>query len=188
VLLFQSILLASLSSGTLVASSIQPRPRPRPAPAWVTRLLSLGQSWNNELQLSRPCSRISGRLGSPCISLMPEQGLVARAPAGDYGSFELKLPRRGDAFRDQGGFVRLEMVESRNVRVGPELSWSTPDSPREDLPKMRLLSPGWGVRIAWGASRVAVGVSACSRFVMVGRGLPLVDPLTSEARIEFRLP
>jgi hypothetical protein len=185
VLLFQSILLASLSSGTLVASSVHPSPRP--APAWVTRLLSLGDSWNDELQLSRPCSRISGRV-APCVSSMPEGGLVARVPAGDYGSFELKLPRRNDVFREQGGFVRLEMVESRNLRVGPELSWSTPDSPREDLPKMRLLSPGWGVRIAWGASLVAVGVSACSRFVMVGRGLPLVDPLTSEARVEFQLP
>jgi hypothetical protein len=50
------------------------------------------------------------------------------------------------------------------------------------------VSPGWGVRFAWRASPVAVGVSACSRFVMVGRELPVVDPLTSEARLEFRLP
>jgi hypothetical protein len=184
VLLFQSILLASLSSGTPVSPVIHSSPRP--APIWATRLLSLRDTWKKNLQLSLPCSSVSDGT-APCVSLLPE-GLGERVPAGDYGSFELKLPRRNDAFRTQGGFVRLDVVGSPNLRVGPEFSWSTPDSPREDLPKMRLLSPGWGVRFAWGASPVAVGVSACSRFVMVGRELPVVDPLTSEARVEFRLP
>lgn len=154
---------------------------------WATRLLALGESWKKKLQLSLPCAGASGGR-APCLSPLPQQGLVERVPAGDYGSFELELPRRNDAFRTQGGFVRLDVVESANLRVGPELSWSTPDSPREDMPKMRLLSPGWGVRWAWRTSPVAVGVSACSRFVMVGKELPVVDPLTSMARVEFRLP
>lgn len=184
-LLFQSILLASLSSGAPATPVLQATPRP--APIWLSRLLSLGDTWKKKLSLSLPCSSAEGGT-APCISLFPEQGSIERVPAGDYGSFALKLPRRTDAFRTQGGFVRLDVVQSPALRVGPELSWSTPDSPREDLPKLRLLSPGWGVRFAMGASRVAVGVSACSRFVMVGRELPVVDPLTSEARVEFRLP
>jgi hypothetical protein len=184
VLLFQSILLASLSSGSPVAPVVHVRTRP--APIWISRLLSLGESWQKKMQLSLPCAAAEGGT-APCISLMPEHGMAA-VPAGDFGSFELKLPRRNDAFRTQGGFVRLDVAQSPALRVGPELSWSTPDSPREDLPKMRLVSPGWGVRFAMGASPVTVGVSACSRFVMVGRELPVVDPLTSEARIEFRLP
>lgn len=184
-LLFQSILLASLSSGTPASPVVHASPRP--APIWATRLLSLGDTWKKKLQLSLPCASAPGGT-APCLSLLPEQALLERLPAGAYGSFELKLPRRNDAFRTQGGFVRLDVVESASLRVGPELSWSTPDSPREDLPKMRLLSPGWGVRFAWRASPVAVGVSACSRFVMVGRDLPVVDPLTSVARVEFRLP
>jgi len=158
VLLFQSILLASLASVTPVPPLLHASAGP--APIWTLRALAL----------------------------VPTQGLGEPVPAGDYSSFELKLPRRNDAFRSQGGFVRLDVARSGHLRVGPELSWSTPDSPREDLPKMRLLSPGWGVRFAWGASPVAFGVSACSRFVMVGKGLPVVDPLTSEARVEFRLP
>jgi hypothetical protein len=185
VLLFQSILLASLSSGAL--ASPLTHASPRPAPIWGTRLLSLGELWKKGLQLSLPCAGTPGGT-APCVSLLPERSLIERAPAGSYGAFELKLPRRNDAFRTQGGFVRLDVVDSANLHVGPELSWSSPDSPREDLPKMRLLSPGWGVRFAWRASPLAVGVSACSRFVMVGRELPVVDPLTSEARVEFRLP
>jgi hypothetical protein len=186
VLLFQSILLASLSSTTHVAPVAHVSPRH--APTWVNRLLSLPDSWKKKLSLSLPCSSVSDGT-APCVSLLPEPGMGEGVPAaGDYGSFELKLPRRTDAFRTQGGFVHLDVVESPHLRVGPELSWSTPDSPREDLPKMRLLSPGWGVRFAMGASPVAVGVSACSRIVMMGKELPLVDPLTSEARVEFRLP
>jgi hypothetical protein len=185
VLLFQSILLASLSSGTPASPVIHGSPRP--APSWATRLHSLGDFWKKRLQLSLPCSSTSEGT-APCLSAFPDHGLIERVPAGDYGSFTLKLPRRNDAFRTQGGFVRLNVVQSPNLRIGPELSWSTPDSPREDLQKMRLISPGWGVRFAWRASPVAVGVSACSRFVMVGRELPVVDPLTSEARLEFRLP
>lgn len=185
-LIFQSILLASLSSGTPVTPVVQASPRP--APIWLNRLLTLGESWTKRLSLSVPCAGTASGT-APCISLLPDPSSRAESvPAGDYGSFTLKLPRRNDAFRTQGGFVRLHVLESASLRLGPELAWSTPDSPREDLQKIRLLSPGWGVRFAMGASAVAVGVSACSRFMMVGRELPMFDPLTSEARVEFRLP
>lgn len=187
-LLFQSILLASLSSATPGAPPAPAaHPGSEPVANWVTALLAPVSSWKQPLQLSLACSAAQG--AARCISLLPQGGLASRAAAAStYGAFELKLPRRTDAFRTQGGFVHLDMVESSGLRVGPELSWSTPDSPREDLPRMRLLSPGWGVRFAWGASPVAVGVSACSRFVMVGKDLPVIDPITSEARFEFRLP
>jgi len=196
VLLFQTILLASLSSPTPVAAAAKSaKSSPvtpaapasaRTAPTWFTRLFSLRATW--KLQLSVPCSSLSDGT-APCVSLLPEQGVLERATAtGTYRGPGWKLPRRKDAFRTQGGFVHLDIVSSPGMRVGPELSWSTPDSPREDLPKVRLLSPGWGVRFAWGESRVAVGVSACSRVLTVGRELSMVDPLTSEARVEFQLP
>ena len=184
-LLFQSILLASLSSSSPVAPVAHADARP--APLWVARLLSL-RTWQKRLRLSVPCSSLSEGSG-PCVSLFPESALLERAPAASApGALGFKLPRRNDAFRTQGGFVALDVVDSPRLRVGPELSWSTPDSPREDLPKYRLLSPGWGVRFAWGASPVSVGVSACSRLMLMGKQLPFFDPLTSEARIEFRLP
>jgi hypothetical protein len=188
VLFFQTILLASLTSvaPAVPAASVADITR-LPAPIWATSLLSLRGSWKAKLQLSLPCSSAAG--AAPCGSLLPERGLGQWLPATlNVQGFELKLRRRNDVFRTQGGFVHLDVVGSPSLRVGPEFSWSSPDSPREDLPKMRLLSPGWGVRFAWRTSPVAVGVSACSRFVMVGRDLPVVDPLTSEARVELRLP
>lgn len=185
VLLFQTILLASLSSGSPVAPVAHTNARP--TPLWVTRLLSL-RTWQKKLRLSVPCSSLSEGVG-PCVSLVPERTFLERVPAGDApGGLGLKLPRRNDAFRTQGGFVTLDVVDSPALRVGPELSWSTPDSPREDLMKYRLLSPGMGVRFAWGESPVSVGVSACSRVMLMGKEMPLVDPFTSEARVEFRLP
>ncbi|HTV19707.1 MAG TPA: hypothetical protein VMG12_13575 [Polyangiaceae bacterium] len=185
-LLFQTILLASLSSGSPVVPVAHANARP--TPLWVTRLLSL-RTWQKKLRLSVPCSSLlSGGVG-PCVSLVPEPALLERVPAGDApGTLGFKLPRRNDAFRTQGGFVHLDVVDAPSLRMGPELSWSTPDSPREDLMKVRLLSPGWGVRFAFEDTPVSVGVSACSRVMMMGKELPLVDPFTSEARVEFRLP
>lgn len=204
-LLFQTILLASLSSATPMAPAVKaakavqatkattpaeptaPATKRGSAPSWFTRLFSLRTTWKR-LQLSVPCASLSGGT-APCVSLVPDHGSLEPTPAaGTYSGLGWKMPRRNDAFRTQGGFVHLDMVSSPALRVGPELSWSTPDSPREDMPKMRLLSPGMGLRVAWGASPVAVGVSACSRVLMIGRDLPMVDPLTSEARVEFQLP
>ncbi len=157
-------------------------------PVWAAYLLAVQAPWRR-LQLAPPCGRLANSAALPCVSLASGRGAAQSLPAaGSYADPELSLPRRNDNFRTLGGFVHLDVVASPYLRAGPELSWSTPDSPREELPKMRLLSPGWGVRYAWHESPVAVGVSACSRVVMIGRDFPLVDPLTSEARIELTLP
>lgn len=141
------------------------------------------------LQLAAPCGRVAKRPDLPCSSIRSGHGVSESLPAaGAYAEPELRLPRKNDSFRTLGGFVFLDIVPSPHVRTGPELSWSTPDSPREDLQKMRLLSPGWGVRYSWDGAPVAIGVSACSRIVMMGKEMPRIDPLTSEARVEFRLP
>jgi hypothetical protein len=185
-LLFQSVLLASLSS-TGHAAPVA-RHATVAVPVWAAYLLAVQAPWRR-LQLAPPCGRLSNHAALPCLSLVSGRGSAQSLPAaGSYADPQLSLPRRNDSFRTLGGFVHLDFVASPRLRTGPELSWSTPDSPREDLPKMRLLSPGWGVRYAWHESPVAVGVSACSRVVMIGRDFPVVDPITSEARIEFLLP
>jgi hypothetical protein len=68
------------------------------------------------------------------------------------------------------------------------VSWLTPDSPREDLLRLRVVAPGWGVRYTWDEAGVSVGVAASTRFVMLGEGWTMVDVLASEARLEFLLP
>jgi hypothetical protein len=188
VLLFQSVLLASMSSAvhaTPVASHAVSI-----APLWSAAspvLVAVQAPWRL-LQLAPACGLAANRADLPCSSLRSGRGASESLPAaGAYADPELRLPRKNDSFRTLGGFVSLNVVASPNLRTGPELSWSTPDSPREDLQKMRLLSPGWGLRYSWAGAPVAVGVSACSRIVMLGR-VPLIDPLTSEARVEFRLP
>jgi hypothetical protein len=124
-----------------------------------------------------------------CISFRTAVGATEAVPAaGTYAQPTLPRPRKNDGFRTLGGFVHLDILADPQLRTGPEFSWSSPDSPREDLQKMRLVSPGWGLRYFLEDAPLAVGVSACSRIVMMGKQLPLVDPLTSEARIEFRLP
>jgi hypothetical protein len=179
-------MLASLSSaipGAPVARHATPA-----VPVWAAYLLAVQAPWR-KLQLAPPCGRLTDLAALPCVSLMPGRGAAQSLPAaGSYAIRELSLPRRNDSSRTLGGFVHLDVVASPHLRAGPELSWSTPDSPREDLPKMRVLSPGWGVRYAWSESPVAVGVSACSRVVMIGRDFPVVDPISSEARVEFMLP
>lgn len=185
-LLFQSIMLASLSSavhGAPITSHATPA-----VPVWAAYLFAVQAPWR-KLQLAPPCGRLADQAAQPCVSMVSGRGAAQSLPAaGSYADPQVSLPRRNDSFRTLGGFVHLDVVVSPHLRTGPELSWSTPDSPREDLPKMRLLSPGWGLRYAWDESPVAVGVSACSRVVMVGTDFPMVDPITSEARIELLLP
>jgi hypothetical protein len=175
--------LASVVHTTPVTSqSIQSAPI-RPA-----AMLALYSPWRR-LQLAPTCGDRTNSTGLGCDSNRANQGASEPVPApGSYTSSELRMPRRTDGFRSLGGFVHLDLLASSQLRTGPEFSWSSPDSPREDLQKMRLISPGWGMRYMLPDAPVAVGVSACSRIVMMGKQLPLVDPLTSEARVEFRLP
>jgi hypothetical protein len=79
-------------------------------------------------------------------------------------------------------------MDTLHLSAGPQLSWLTPDSPREDLLRLRVVAPGWGIRYTWDEAALSVGIAACTRFVMLGDDFPVVDMLTSEARIEFLLP
>ena len=87
-----------------------------------------------------------------------------------------------------GGVKSFDVMDAEHVSAGPQLSWLTPDSPREDLLRLRVVAPGWAVRYTWEEAHVSVGVAAFTRFVMFGEDMPVVDMLTSEARIELELP
>lgn len=87
-----------------------------------------------------------------------------------------------------GGFMNFDLMEALHLSAGPQVSWLTPDSPREDLLRLRVVAPGWGVRYTWNEAAISVGVAASTRFVMLGEDWPVIDVLTSEARVEFRLP
>jgi hypothetical protein len=185
VLLFQSVMLASLAS---VAHSTHTTYAIQAAPIWAAAVLAVQAPWRR-LQLAPQCGRLANLSSLPCFALRSGHGVAERVPAaGRYADHDVKRPVGNDRLRPIGGFVQFDIVPSPQVRSGPELSWSTPDSPREDLQKMRLLSPGWGVSYSLGHLPIAVGLSAFSRIVMVGKQMPVVDPLTSEARVELSLP
>lgn len=138
------------------------------------------------LQLLPPCGLLVSGSALPCE---PDRvGMEALLPLGVASVPPPSRARRSDHFKTLGGFVFLDVFSSARLRSGPELSWSTPDSPREELPRLRLLAPGWGVRYAWDNAPLAVGVSTCSRFMMMGKEVPWFDALTSEARVELFLP
>jgi hypothetical protein len=138
------------------------------------------------LQLAPPCDA-SKRKGEPCSLASSPSAVAALPPPGSYAAPELALPhmRMGGTL---GGFVNMDVTEAPRLITGPELSWLTPDSPREDLLRLRVVASGWGVRYNWDEAHLSVGVAACTRFVMFGEDMPVVDMLTSEARIEFLLP
>jgi hypothetical protein len=166
--------LASVASSTSTAN-------PYAGPIRAATLLPTG--YGNPL--GRPCDRSA----LPCVSFRTALAASDVMPAAhSYADPTVRQPRKTDGSRTLGGFVHLDILTDPQLRTGPEFSWSSPDSPREDLQKMRLISPGWGLRYFLAGAPLAVGVSACSRIVMMGKQLPLVDPLTSEARVEFQLP
>lgn len=138
------------------------------------------------------CARLRGKLLLPCVRSASGPDLDAELPASAYEPDEVHLPSVSDEMGGTlGGFVNVDMMESPHLSVGPLLSWLTPDSPREDLLRLRVVAPGWGIRYTWqtwGAGLLSVGVAACTRFVMFGEDFPVVDVLTSEARIELSLP
>lgn len=187
-MLIQSVLLASLTSlsggspvlasAALGASSL--------SPLRTAYLMALRAPW---LQLALPCAESSTRRSAPClfghgpisISL---PGLIRR-----QAHAAVHLPSVGSAMGGTlGGFKSIDVMDSPHLSAGPQLSWLTPDSPREDLLRLRVVAPGWGVRYTWQSAHLSVGVAAGSRFVMFGEDWPVVDMLTSEARVELRLP
>lgn len=158
------------------------------APIWSAHLLAVQAPWQ-ALQPGPPCGRLKGELALPlpCVSA-PSEPLV-RAPlsvARPSVDPDVRLPGVRD--RKLGGFMNFDVMEARHLRAGPQVSWLTPESPREDLLRLRVVASGWGVRYTLEEAAVSVGVAACTRFVMLGEDWPVVDMLTSEARIEFLLP
>jgi hypothetical protein len=180
VLLLKLVVIGSAASGLPVPEPDRSRPRTSRIPVADP----LAEPWPR-LQLLPPCGLLVGG-GLPCAPNRVET--EALLPIGAAAISPLSRLGRSDHFKTLGGFVFLDVVSSAHLRSGPEFSWSTPDSPREELPKLRLLSPGWGVRYALGDAPMAVGVSTCSRFMMMGKEVPWFDALTSEARVEFLLP
>jgi hypothetical protein len=140
------------------------------------------------LQLLAPplCSKSHGHPAAPCLAALAVP-LEAALPA-------LMRRRRGPSVPRSamggtlGGVKSFDVMDAEHVSAGPQLSWLTPDSPREDLLRLRVVSPGWAVRYTWDEAHVSVGIAAFTRFVMFGEDWPVVDMLTSEARIEVELP
>lgn len=152
---------------------------------WGPQLLALRAPWLSLKLEVDGCPSLEDHAGAPCLPGSPAPlrlSVPSFAPDG-----EDDLPLDGVS-AGLGGFRNFDLMDTPHLSAGPELSWLTPDSPREDLLRLRVVAPGWGVRYTWSEERVAVGVAACTRFVMFGEDWPVVDVLTSEARIEFRLP
>jgi hypothetical protein len=158
------------------------------APSFAAYLLMVQAPWR-ALQLAPPCSRLKGNLALPCIASVPGP-LAAAAGLPALGAHTgAVLPRISDEMDvTLGGFKNFDVMKGMHLSVGPRVSWLTPDSPREDLLRLRVVAPGWGVRYTWEEADISVGVAACTRFVAFGEDWPVVDVLTSEARIELALP
>lgn len=161
----------------------------------LSHLLAARAPWR-ELQLTPPltpdCARVRGERLLPCSPAEAGPDIGDELPASLYVPDEVRLPSVSDEMGGTlGGFLNLDMRATLHLSVGPQLSWLTPDSPREDLLRLRVVAPGWGIRYtwqAWGAGAISAGVAVCTRFVMFGEDFPVVDVLTSEARLEFSLP
>src|SRR5688572_1896792 len=184
--LIQSLVLASVTSVASGAPTVSAVRMQHVAPLWASYLSAVQAPWRT-LQLTPPCAGTNAAGGACAALASSPEAVAALPPAGSYAEPELVLPkmRLGGTL---GGFVNMDVTEARRLITGPEVSWLTPDSPREDLLRLRVVTSGWGVRYNWDEAHLSVGVAACTRFVMFGEDLPVVDVLTSEARIEFRLP
>jgi hypothetical protein len=141
------------------------------------------------LAWSPPCGRTDDKLALPCSDA--EEPELGRALTEREIPSESALPPPGSRTGLQktlGGFMNLDVMRGRHVSAGPQVSWLTPESPREDLLRLRVVAPGWAVRYTLEDGAISVGVAASTRFVMLGEEWPLVDVLTSEARFEFLIP
>lgn len=183
--LVQSLLFATVTSVASGASNASVVSAVHATPMWSAYLFAIQAPWRT-LQLAPPCDGSKGR-ALPCSLASSPSVVAALPPPGSYADPDVTLPpmRMGGTL---GGFVNMDVTEAPRLITGPELSWMTPDSPREDLLRLRVVASGWGVRYNWDEAHISVGLAACTRFVMFGEDFPVVDVLTSEARIEFRLP
>jgi hypothetical protein len=141
------------------------------------------------LRLMPGCRLLRGKPTAPCNTAIsgPALDTVPGASA-SYAAPSAELPSFQSAMEDRlGGFVNLDLMKALHLSVGPRVSWLTPDSPREDLLRLRVVAPGWGIRYSW-HEVMSVGVATGSRFLMLGEDWPVVDVLMSEASIELLLP
>ncbi len=160
----------------------------RAGPMWAAYLLAAQQPWR-VLALTPPCGRLKGEPSPPCIDDVSGPELDEALPKTSYARVDVSLPSVSDEMGGTlGGYVNVDLMDTLHLSAGPQLSWLTPDSPREDLLRLRVVAPGWGISYTWDEPAVSVGIAACTRFVMLGEDFPVVDMLTSEARIEFLLP
>jgi hypothetical protein len=185
--LIETVMLASIASwaghGPLASSAL------RSAPVWGTYLLAVQAPWQL-LRLASPCFRSRSTPALPCAAFVPNPDVGAAVPAaGAYAARDVAL--RGVSHEMDGtlgGFVNYDVTGALRLSAGPELSWLTPDSPREDLLRLRVVAAGWGVSYSLDDANLSVGIALFTRFVKLGEDMPVVDVLTSEARVEFRLP
>jgi hypothetical protein len=182
--LIETVMLASVAS---LAGGVPTVGALGVAPMWAAYLIAVQAPWR-ALQLTPPCARLKRALPGPCAGSMSGPDIDEALPAGP--SARLELPSVGDEIgASLGGFVNIDVMQARHLTAGPELSWLTPESPREDLMRLRVLASGWGIRYTWRETGLSAGIAICTRFVKMGEvDLPVVDMLTSEARIEFLLP
>lgn len=167
-----------LSAKTLSATML--------APKVGAYLLAVQAPWLQltPLQSALPCptkkpsTRCLAALATPIVVALPALAGRRRGPTVRHSAMGGTL----------GGVKSFDVMDSQHVSAGPQLSWLTPDSPREDLLRLRVVAPGWAVRYTWEEAHVSVGVAAFTRFVMFGEDMPVVDMLTSEARLEIELP
>lgn len=161
----------------------------RVAPMWAAYLLAVQAPWR-VLQLAPPCGRLKGKLPLSCFASLSGPDIDEALPAVAEVIPDVQLPSMGDQLASTlGGFLNFDVMQVRHLRAGPQVSWLTPESPREDLLRLRVLASGWGIRYTWDEAAISVGVVACTRFVKMGEiDMPVVDMLTSEARVEFLLP
>lgn len=188
-MLIETVIVASVTSLLPLAGVAGPAlgSAARVAPAWATYLLAVQAPWRT-LQLTPPCARLRGAHPTPCRGSMsgPDIDQALPAPVDPH----VALPSMGDELgASLGGFVNIDVMRAPHLTAGPELSWLTPESPREDLMRLRVLASGWGIRYTWREIGISAGVAVGTRFVKMGEiDLPVVDMLTSEARIGLLLP
>lgn len=192
-MLFQSLMLATMTSLSGPSPSLGSTAI---APLWAAYMLAVQAPW---LKLTPPCSgssSSSGRLGNPGSPTKRRSSCLSAALGSSLAALpELGRRRRRGSLLPQasyggtlGGVKSFDVMDADHVSAGPQVSWLTPDSPREDLLRLRVVSPGWAVRYTWEEAHVSVGVAAFTRFVMFGEDMPVVDMLTSEALVELQLP
>jgi hypothetical protein len=140
----------------------------------------------HRLHMMPACGLFRSNPSPPCNATISGP-LLDTLPAGSasYAASSAQLPSLRHETDDRlGGFVNFDVVKALHLSVGPRVSWLTPDSPREDLLRLRVVAPGWGVRYTWQDS-LSVGVATGTRFLMLGEDWPVVDVLTSEASVEL---